>query len=167
MHICGIDPGKTGGIVLINKNGKFVEKSVMPIVGKEVDYTELKNLFENYKSIDENLHAFIERVNAFRVASRTSSFEFGRAFGGLEATLRLMEISVTYVSPNQWTKEIHKGISDKIKAKEKSKLAYRRLFPSVILKKTEACKKFHGGLIDALLIAEYGRRRLTGGTHAK
>ena len=160
MHICGIDPGKTGGIVLIDQNGNLVEKSVIPTIGKEIDYTDLKDLLEHYNSIDEHLHAFIERVNAFRAASRTSSFEFGRVFGGLEASLRIMDIPTTYVSPKQWTKEIHKGIMNKLKAKEKSKLAYRRLFPSVNLKKSDQCKQPHEGLIDALLIAEYGRRFL-------
>ena len=57
---------------------------------------------------------------------------------------------------------MHKGIASKMKAKEKSKLAYRRLFPALDLKKTDGCKVPHDGFIDALLIAEYGR--LIGGS---
>ena len=88
MNICGIDPGKTDGIVLLDKNGRLIDKSVMPFVGKEVDHTDLKDVFEHYKSIDGSLHAFIERVNAFGKAS-----------------LQLMEVPVTYVPPRQWARE--------------------------------------------------------------
>ena len=56
---------------MLDKNGRFIDKSVMPVVGKEVDHIDLKDIFEYYKSINGSLHASIERVNAFGKASRT------------------------------------------------------------------------------------------------
>lgn len=39
----------------------------------------------------------------------------------------------------------------------------QELFPDVSLLASDRCKRPHDGLADALLIAEYGRRRLVGG----
>ena len=58
-------------------------------------------------------------------------------------------------SPQKWKKEFS-VTSDKNTSIEVAK----RLFPNVNLKATARCKKDHDGMAEALLIAEYCRRKL-------
>jgi hypothetical protein len=61
------------------------------------------------------------------------------------------------VRPQKWKREFS-CTSDKNKSIEVA----QRMFPDVSLMRTERCTKPHDGIAEALLMAEYGRRR-----HAK
>ncbi|MEZ4742319.1 MAG: hypothetical protein R3B45_07720 [Bdellovibrionota bacterium] len=159
MNVCGIDPGKTGGIILLDHNANLLDMAVMPMIGREIDHVKLREIFAFYKSLGE-LHCFLEKVSAFQGASATSSFEFGRVFGAAECAVKIMGIPVTYLTPTQWTRAMHKGLDQSMKPKDKSMITYRRLFPNVDLRATDDCKVAHDGLVDAILIAECGRRVL-------
>ena len=84
----------------------------------------------------------------------TSMFNFGKSAGFIEGVLRAYNIPFQLVPPKTWKKEFSLG-SDKAQSIEVCK----RLFPKVNLLRTDKCRKEHDGMAEALLMAEYGRRK--------
>ena len=159
--ILGIDPGITGAIALVSLK-KEVE-GLWPVPrSKEsfINLFELSCLISNArliaKSKGESVIAYLEKVNAMPGQGVCSMFTFGRAFGAIEGILSAQDVPYVYVTPRRWSKAFHEGISG-CDPKEKSAIAVSRIFPNADLRATPRCKTPHKGIIDALLIAEYGR----------
>jgi hypothetical protein len=148
--VLGIDPGLGGGLALIDDDGVMIEK--MPVVESELDLAEATRWLKAHR---ERIGlAVLEQVHAFQKASKSSMLKFGRTVGAIEGLLAALEIPMMSVRPHVWCKEMHAGAVAET-AKAKSRQVAGRLFPSVPVGK-------HDGMIDALLIAEYGRRKLRG-----
>ena len=81
-------------------------------------------------------------------------FTFGEGFGWLKGVLDAYEISYQEVPPQTWKKEF--GLNSK---KEKSIEVCQQLFPDANLV-PHGCQKEHDGIAEALLMAEYARRKL-------
>jgi len=162
-YLVGIDPGLQGGVVSIDMDGQIIYKWTMPIIEggkgkKEIDLVALREIFDEIK---EAKMVYIEKVGAMPKQGVSSMFKFGKVFGYLEAMLAAFQIPYIMVTPQQWSKEIHFGLSRDLKPKERSLVVLNRMYPKVDLRVTERSKKPHDGLLDALLIAEYGRRKTT------
>jgi crossover junction endodeoxyribonuclease RuvC len=82
-------------------------------------------------------------------------FNFGTSFGWLQGMLDALGISYELVRPQKWKKEFS-CTSDK----NTSIAVAKRLFPGVDLRRTERCTKDHDGKAEALLMAEYCRRKM-------
>lgn len=178
--VLGIDPGLDGGLVLLGENSEMFEKWVIPCftsystkknskTGKEtkstkrsLDLVSLNKIFEIAKPMAT--HAVLEQVASRPGMSAPAVFKFGRVYGTLEGLLVAHRIPYTLCIPRVWTKVIHAGIEGGLEPKDKSLIALGRLFPTVNLRATDRSVKPHEGLMDALLIAEWGRRVLFYGT---
>lgn len=159
MNILGIDPGQTGGLVLLGPSGSVMSKSVMPVrKDNELDKNELLDILVEWHTWDD-FHIFFERIIPFAMSAK-GALAFGRQLGMLEYIFWQKEYKTTFVEAAKWTRVMHQGIDANLKPKVRSLIAVERLFPGVNLKATDKCKKDHDGLVDALLIAEYGRRTL-------
>lgn len=159
MNVLGIDPGQSGGLILMNPSGDILGKEVMPITEtKELDKQAFISLLSEWDTWGR-FHVFMERIVPFAMTAK-SAMTFGRQLGMIEQILWDKGYSVTFVEPKKWNKEMHQGIDQNIKPKVRTSIAISRLFPKVNLLATEKSKKSHEGLCDALLIAEYGRRSL-------
>ena len=166
-NIVGIDPGKNGGIVLITDEG--IRYWCIPKISKEVDLRKLNKIFS---MIPENCMIFIEKVHAIFGSSAKSTFEFGRVCGILEGMIVSRGFAYQMIEPKTWQREMFMGITPiykpgkkrkMLETKKMAELAYRRLFPDLDLYVTEngnTSKKVHDGLVDALLLAEFGRRKI-------
>ncbi len=154
MRVIGIDPGVNGAIAVLSKAGSMLDMEPMPESGP---IGLLKFFKEEWIG-----HVFLEKAQAFRGQGVSSSFNYGQHFGELVGMLQVMALPFTLVAPRNWTKQMHMGTSNKLEAKVRSAQAAQRLFPSVNFLRTVKCKKPHDGMIDAILIAEYGRRILYG-----
>lgn len=109
-------------------------------------------LAENHKG---ELRCCIERVNAMPGQGVTSMFNFGLNYGWLLGQLDAYDIPYETVLPKKWKAEF--GLTgDKTNSIEVCK----RLFPKVSLLRTERCKKDDDGKAEALLMAEYARRKM-------
>ena len=75
--------------------------------------------------------------------------------------LTALEIPHELVHPRTWQSSMLRDTPGK-DTKARSLLVAQRLFPTVELRRTARSRKADDGLSDALLIAEYGRRRLAG-----
>lgn len=139
----GIDPGKNGALAILD--GENV--SVYPF--DEDDYIRELKIAAQQPCV-----CCLERVGAMPGQGVTSMFSFGNNFGFLRGVLRSYRIPFELVTPQKWKKEF--GVS----GKNESVAVCKRLFPGVSLLATEKCRKDSDGMAEALLMAEYARRRL-------
>jgi crossover junction endodeoxyribonuclease RuvC len=85
----------------------------------------------------------------------TSTFNFGENFGWIQGVLDAYGVPYELVRPQKWKKEFS------VTADKNSSIAVcKRLFPDVSLKRNERCMKDDDNLAEAILLAEYARRRL-------
>ncbi len=146
MIYIGIDPGKSGAMACIGDNG---DVTVIPF--DEARYLgHLKVLA--YPPCQAK--AVVEHVSARPGQGVTSMFNFGKGFGWLLGVLDACGIPYELVHPQKWKKEY--SVTDK----NSSIAVCKRLFPEVPLLPTSRCKKDNDGMAEALLMAEYARRRM-------
>lgn len=147
MIYIGIDPGKSGAMAFIGENG---DVTVFP-------FDEAKYL-GHLKALAHppcQAKAVVEHVGAMPGQGVTSMFNFGRGFGWLLGVLDACQIPYELVRPQKWKKE-YSVTGDK----NSSTAVCKRLFPDVSLLPTPRCKKDNDGMAEALLMAEYARRRM-------
>ena len=144
MNYIGIDPGKSGALAVIFEDGR---KIAVPY--DEEEYVNILHYLQGQMCC-----CCLERVGAMPGQGVVSMFNFGQNFGFIQGALRAMGIPFELVTPQRWKKEF--GITrDKNLAIDVA----RRLFPEVDLRKTERSTKAHDGKAEALLMAEYARRK--------
>lgn len=152
-NFVGIDPGMRGGIAVIGDSGKIVDTIPMPIrKDKLIDHDSIYRYIKDIASPT----IFVERSVAFGMGV-TSAFNYGRGFAAIEIAIELSGNQINYVYPQTWTRFLHQGISRDIDPKSRSLIKARSLFGDKALPKSPRGKP-HDGIVDALLIAEYGRQ---------
>lgn len=150
-HYIGIDPGASGGVVVLDKASRIVLKTPMP------DLPKLCHLLEgNWPT-----HVFLEQVASRPGQGVSSVFKFGCHYGSLMGVLTALGIAHTLVRPQTWMKQMHMGTSG-TDTKDRSAQAARRLWPKEDWRASERCKKDHDGMQEAALVCLYGIRLLNG-----
>lgn len=154
----GIDPGNKGAIVCLR--GSRFQFWEMPLTDENVVDFDLVNDIVHQIHEDGPAHAFLERAVSFGMGTK-GAFTYGRSFQALLIGLTLGDgIPLTYIEPAKWTKEMHEGIEKDLKAKAKSIIAVKRLFPKLAAQIPVIKGKMHEGVMDGLLIAAYAKRKL-------
>lgn len=169
----GIDPGASGFIALYapaDDQYKFYE---MPKIGKFIDLVDLNKIFRALSMSQDldglKVHAVLEDVHSLFGASARSTFSFGYAVGVIEFALVANNIPYTRVQPKAWQKEMWAGIplQKKLSSSGKtfvndtklmSKMAAKRLFPTMDFRRNERCKVDDDNKIDALLMCNFAQR---------
>lgn len=145
MTYIGIDPGKKGGFALIREDGSLI---VRP-------WSEQDFISDMRYAAAGSCVACLEHVGAMPGQGVTSMFTFGQSFGFIQGVLAACQISFELVRPQKWKKEFS------VTGDKNSSIAVcKRLFPSAPLLPTERCRRESDGMAEALLMAEYARRRL-------
>lgn len=154
MIYIGIDPGKSGAIAVIDTAGENDRGRVVCIKPfDEKQYCD--TLLELICSSTQEIRCCVERVSAMPGQGVTSMFNFGKNFGYILGLLDMCAIPYELVTPQKWKGEF--GVTSD---KNSSIAVCKRLFPDVSLRPTERCRKDNDGMAEALLMAEYARRRL-------
>jgi hypothetical protein len=97
--ILGVDPGVSGAMAFyFAGRPERVAVEDTPIVDGEVNIAGVAALIRQYAPSV----AVIERVNAFRGASSSSSFRFGRAYGDVRGAVTALGVPVHFVQPGVW-----------------------------------------------------------------
>lgn len=146
----GIDPGASGGLATV---GADLQAVGMP--GTELDVWV-------WMSVEPRPEfAVIEKVGGYTQAGGpqpgSAMFKFGQSYGGLRMALVAAGIPFDEVTPQTWQKGL--GVTPRGKTESKTQFKNRlkaraqQLFPSVKVTLATA---------DALLIAEFCRRKRTG-----
>lgn len=154
MNFVGIDPGQSGGVVFLNDDGEIIGSDVMQ--GPLWFISVMKPLTE---TIELQTMIFLEKCQPMPKNGSVSMFHYGTHFGELMGMLYALSLPFELVPPQSWTKTMHAGANKKDPPKVRSLASVQRLFPKANLLATSRSRKPHEGLIDALLIAEYGRRK--------
>lgn len=143
MIFIGIDPGLKGGIALIGEG-----ISVYPY-----DNATLLEVCEMLHGTD--CICCLEQVHSMPKQGVSSTFKFGVGYGYIKGVLEAFRIPYQEMPPQRWKKEFSLNTD-----KQKSIEVCKRLFPSVSLKRTERCTTDSDGIAEALLMAEYARRKM-------
>lgn len=144
MIYIGIDPGKAGALAIIN--GDDVE--IIPF--DEANYIKALEKYALYRKA-----CALEHVSAMPGQGVTSMFSFGQNFGWIQGALQALSVPYELVRPQKWKREFS------ITGDKNSSIAVcKRLFPDVSLLPTERSRKDSDGMAEALLMAEYARRKL-------
>lgn len=143
----GIDPGKSGAMAIMPANG---EVTVIPF-----DAMKYSVALAQVHSELNDVMCCVEKVSAMPGQGVVSMFNFGHNLGVIEGLLRGYGIPYQLVPPQTWKKEFSLS-SDKAKSIE----VCQKLFPNVSLLATERSRKPSDGMAEALLMAEYARRKL-------
>lgn len=152
--IAGIDPGLSGGIAIIDDTGKPIFVSPLQLIaGKEVDTRALGDTLDHFSVSC----TYLERAQAFPKQGVSSAFNYGVTFGVIYGVARSVG-AVVLVSPAKWHRVMCAGTPTDISTKQRAQIAAERLFPDVDLRATTKARKAHDGMVDALLIAAFGRR---------
>lgn len=184
----GFDPGKSGACIII-QNGeiiKFTFPIIGDSKGKEYDIQGILNIFDQFDR--KNCHIVIEDVKALQKPMDAGNWALSRGKTILEVACACYGLSFTLVHSKTWQKEIWQGIpllkdsKGKTDTKNMTLIAVKRLFPKVDLREDVEVKfyadtaqnrklnralqpiprlkeKAHDGIVDALAIAEYCRRK--------
>lgn len=163
MIIAGIDPGREGAIAVVAGDGQLLFRQQFPLVAGTLEPGPLFELFKEFDEAWDGIYAFIEKATAMKGQGVSSTFKFGANYGFVRMAVAALGWKYELVHSSRWTKVMHAGVDSKIKdSKKKSGIAAQRLFPKESFLATEKSRVPHKGLIDAVLIAEYGRRKLGG-----
>lgn len=146
MYYLGIDPGRKGGFAVLNDTQIETYQAF--------DKQSFINACYFLSRKQEKTRCCIEKVHAMPKQGAVSMFTFGELYGWLKGVLDAYEISYQEVPPQTWKKEF--GLNSK---KEKSIEVCKQLFPDANLV-PHGCHKEHDGIAEALLMAEYARRKL-------
>jgi hypothetical protein len=146
MIYVGIDPGKHGGIAILNDVGRALEAVAMPATERDIlDVLE-------HLGAPEEARAVLERVWSSPQMGVASAFTFGRGYGALRMALTAARVPFDEVTPAKWQGAmgvLQPGATYGKKDKNVSKRRAQQLFPTLTI--THA-------IADSLLIAEYCRR---------
>jgi hypothetical protein len=156
----GFDPGKTGHGVMIQ--GNQVTKFRFPVIGKEYDLQGMLDIFSNFDKT--NCHVVIEDVKALQKPFQAGNWSLSRGKTILEVACMCYGLPHTLVHSKTWQKEIWQGVPQMKKdgatdTKNMTLVAIKRLFPEMDLRVSERATKPDEGVVDALALAEYCRRK--------
>lgn len=159
--ILGIDPGLQGALAVIDQSSGVLLRAIkMPDDARWLHHW-LKALKADFQSLQVALEkAFGCAVVGDRRQSASTMFSYGRHFGHIEAVLFAAGLTPHLIHSRTWTSEFHKGVEGPT-SKVKSLIVARQIWPFQDFTLSKRAKKPHEGLVDAMLIAEFLRRRLT------
>jgi hypothetical protein len=145
----GIDPGKKGALayILESRDGKITVNAV--------NMEQLPFILHRLSMLDLPIRCCLEKVHAMPKQGVTSTFSFGEGFGWLKGVMDALGISYQEVPPQKWKREF--GLNSD---KQTSIQVCKRLFPDADLRPSAKCRVDNDGMAEALLMAEYARRKL-------
>lgn len=114
-------------------------------------------ILRGYQDSSEGLLVGIEKVHSMPGQGVASTFCFGEGYGVWLGILAALGIRHELITPQSWKKSLMDG---QLKDKDASRLVAMRLFPEA---GNQLQLKKHHGRADALLIAEFVRRKAVSG----
>lgn len=169
----GIDPGLDGALVLLTPHETLAV--VMPTLGS----TGAKRVLDgrgvlgqlrcDWGDLAPITLAVIEEGGVRPQQGASSSHKIGVGYGRLLGLLDALGVPYEVVKPAAWKKAL--GLPSRSGPDHNAVTAQRkrdavelagRLFPDVSLLASPRCRTPHDGLAEALLLAEYARRRHAG-----
>ena len=148
LFFIGIDPGKTGGVSIIDENRKVRLSQEMPLTSdRDVDIQHLSYLI----NLSGELFCCVEKSQPMPKQGVRSVFSYGKHYGQIIGLLKLTDIPFQEIPPTKWKKEF--SLDNK---KYKSIMVAEQLFPGERFLTPRM--RYMDGKAESLLLAEYARR---------
>jgi hypothetical protein len=158
--ILGIDPGRTGALVLLDfDTGQLVHAARMPIHKGEVSREGIVDLFDSF--VDNTSVAFcaIERVHSRPSNGVVAAFAFGMYSEMMRMSCACYDVDFIEVTPQQWQRDYNvppKEIGED-PAVRTSRVKNHLVVEALKRWKLPIVFKADTGMADAALIAEWAR----------
>ena len=161
MIYIGIDNGLTGALVALSDHpGPPIEMTVMPTRGKtkgnEVDAKEVGIILSAISGGFYGGITVILETPGKHSPGAQALCSMWDSYGAIRGVLESHGIRHHRITPQQWQKKMLPGCA-KGDTKPAALTKARQLWPAENWLASPRCTKPHDGLIDAALIAEYGR----------
>ena len=147
----GIDPGAKGALAMIPEEGQIeiypLEHDVLILKCKEWQKDECV--------------CCLEKVGVMPGQGVVSSGNFMKGVGYIQGVLEALSIPYQEVAPARWKKIFSCNLSKDASKSEKKQAdidACRKLYPDIVLRRTERSKTDWSDAADALLMATYAKR---------
>lgn len=160
----GLDPGYGGALGIIE--GDHVYGVPLPTFwytlksGKrrrQYDYIAIREILKARKEAIVTL----EEQHPMPMQGVVSQYSIGFGYGLLTGLLCGLDITTKLVAAKTWQKEFFQRDPEKT-TKEQALEALKEIYPEVDLYSSERSTVPHSGIVDAILLAVYGRRREMG-----
>lgn len=160
----GIDPGLNGGFAVVFGD-RIKYKMAMPTISfttadaKTKTELDREGILSFLATLPSHTHVAIEKQAAFRGQNITSSCTICRNYGILLMALSAAHMFVTEVPSDTWQDffGIVSAKEGRGTTKEQAFHIAQRLHPTADFRMSERSHKFHDGMVDATLIADYGQ----------
>lgn len=139
--ICGIDPGKRGGIAILHKT-----INVYPYTDQKL--LELMPVLKLNNGI-----VVLEKQWARPSQGATATFLLGEEYGYIKGVIEANDVPYILVAPQTWKKEF--GVTAD---KQSSIDMAKKLFPGINLLPTARSRKDSDGMAEAAVLSVWGRR---------
>lgn len=162
----GIDIGKQGAICILGDDGEEIARAKMPMIKDKVDWHMLNKMLSTHTGSD--CMVVFEKLGVIFGSSKKTAFSMGEQYGSVRMACIGNSLQYTEVPAKKWQAEMFEGQDKIYKIGSKTKLdtkamalvSAKRLFPDIEdFTLSEKAEKPHDGFIDALLMAEYARRK--------
>lgn len=152
MKICGIDPGASGAIAILDMEKGYLSVIDMPTHqiernGKTKNEISAQLVARHLEELQPD-HVWLERVGAMPGQGVSSMFQFGRSVGTIEGIIAALRLPISYVTPQKWQKASGMRVG-----KDGSRQRAQELFPAFA---QHFSRVKDNGRSDAALIAWYG-----------
>lgn len=165
-RILGIDPMGRGALAYLDPDlgGEPPRVVDIPVVHITKSRLELdcKGLYQELL-LNEPVIAYVERMQPMGLGGN-ASFKAGAYRDALRMAFAALEVPMVEVPPKEWQKEFGIRSTKDDDTKSQSYLIASRMFPGVELVTPRG--RILDGRADALLIAEFGRRKSVGNMRA-
>lgn len=167
--IIAIDIGKKGAILArVGIQGGQDGFYPMPMIKDEVDYNELWSILKSYDNFNPLI--IFEKLGVIFGTSKATAFSMGHQAGALEGMCIALGVPFHKITAKVWQKEMFQGtvlVTKKSKSgksvvtdtKATALIVAKQLFPNQKLTFGDKATKPHDGLIDAMLMAEFAKRK--------
>lgn len=164
MISMGIDPGLNGAFGIIE--GTHVYGAPIPSFWIRLKSGKRRQKYDwhavlEFIQVRKGAIVTIERQFSMPMQGIVSQFSVGLGYGVFRGILCGLDIDTKTVHAKTWQKEFFTRDKEKT-TKEQALEAIKELYPHIDLFASERSTVPHEGIVDAILIAEYGRRREMG-----
>lgn len=184
--IIGIDPGLKGGLVAMTSEGLVIDKMKMPLrevllktkhkKGKKKGQQKTQDRIDAAKLVDffAQFHSpivYCEKAAPIFGTPSNTTFRMGHGAGVVEGVCQALGLEFNEISPKDWQAQIWMESDLVMRQKRKESIkqsrvdtkstslnAYERLrgdFSAVL----KGCRVAHDGIVDAFLLAYFGRQK--------
>lgn len=152
--VIGIDPGASGAVAILDRDGTLVHVFDMPSVEIVVGNKAKRRVSPEMLAAELRLYnvhatlAYVEQVNAMPGQGVTSMFAFGQAYGLVLGVLAGLGIPAQTVTPGKWKKGLNLN-----QGKDASRARAATIWPTMA---GEFRRVKDDGRAEAALIAYWG-----------